>query len=44
MAPEIYSKKENLDVFKTDVWALGICLYCLIHGVRPFQGKTKEEL
>jgi serine/threonine protein kinase len=34
MAPEIFEKKRQTK--KTDIWALGILLYELMHGYAPY--------
>lgn len=42
MAPEHCKDdkdSENLDGYKMDVWALGVTLFCLVHGRPPFQSE-----
>ena len=41
MSPEILNKKYNE---KADVWALGITMYFMLTGNRPFDAKTIKEL
>ena len=41
MSPEILSKQPY--DFKTDVWSMGISLYCLLTGKLPFIGDTVEQ-
>ncbi len=44
MAPEqILGKTHEIDA-RTDVWALGIMLYEMLVGERPFDGKTPAEV
>ena len=42
MAPEIV-KGEQYD-YKCDLWSLGVLMYYLLYGTKPFQGETNEEL
>ena len=42
MAPEILVKKGYLSTI--DWWSLGICMYELIFGRRPFRGRTNGDL
>ena len=35
MAPEMWSKKKY-DAFSTDIWAMGVILYLMLHGRYPF--------
>lgn len=42
MAPEIYHGESSSSA--SDVYSLGILMYELLHGDRPFQGNTYEEL
>ena len=42
MAPEILKKKGYFS--SVDWWSLGIMMYELLHGKRPFRGKTNEAL
>eukprot|EP00704_Kipferlia_bialata_P015432 g15432.t1 len=43
VAPEIISKKPY-DGRKADVWSLGIVLFFMLTGKRPFEGRTFESL
>ncbi|KZT09884.1 kinase-like protein [Laetiporus sulphureus 93-53] len=42
MAPEILAKRGY--TYTIDWWSLGICVYELIFGRRPFRGKTNGDL
>ena len=42
MAPEIFAKKGYS--YTIDWWSLGICVYELIFGRRPFRGRTNADL
>jgi calcium-dependent protein kinase len=41
MAPEVFSGKYNN---KCDIWALGILLYHMISGQKPFDGDNLEQV
>lgn len=43
MAPELVQKRQY-DGFKTDIWALGILLYRIIHRDLPFKAHDCNEL
>jgi len=47
MAPELMSKKAKdqtfIDLFKSDMWALGIVLYQCVHFKFPFSTASKKE-
>eukprot|EP01025_Chloroclados_australasicus_P041400 TRINITY_DN4384_c0_g3_i1.p1 TRINITY_DN4384_c0_g3~~TRINITY_DN4384_c0_g3_i1.p1 ORF type:complete len:881 (+),score=81.81 TRINITY_DN4384_c0_g3_i1:160-2802(+) len=40
-APEMLTG-DNYDPFAADIWALGVCLYCMVFGVLPFRGNILE--
>ena len=42
VSPEIIKKKKYNE--KCDEWSLGVCLYKMLTGVYPFQGKTLDGL
>lgn len=42
MSPEIFKQKRYSD--KSDMWALGCCLYAMLVGHTPFHAKTPEEI
>jgi cytochrome c peroxidase len=42
MAPEQVRGMRNADT-RSDVWALGVCLFQMLTGRRPFQGKVMTE-
>ena len=41
-APELFTQREY-DPFRADIWAMGICLYCLMFGKVPFLGNSLYE-
>lgn len=43
MSPEIVSKVEYVGQ-KSDIWSLGILLYCMLCGRFPFKGYNDQEL
>ncbi|XP_005859704.2 PREDICTED: serine/threonine-protein kinase MARK2-like, partial [Myotis brandtii] len=42
-APELF-RLEPYEAPKVDVWSMGVVLYKMLTGVRPFVGKTLEQL
>ena len=43
MAPEAV-RKEKCDLFKVDMWAVGIIYYSLLKMKYPFQGRNRKEI
>ena len=43
LSPEIIEKGQY-NGYKSDVWALGICLYVMINGFYPFKGRNEQQL
>jgi serine/threonine protein kinase len=43
VAPEILSHKPAYDV-KCDVWSLGVIVYIVLGGYRPFRGKAEDVM
>jgi hypothetical protein len=44
MSPEQAAGETNRVTVRSDVWALGVMLYELVAGKRPFRGKNTEEI
>ena len=42
MAPEVI-KSNMKDLYKLDTWACGVVLYCLTHGIYPFEDSTDPK-
>ena len=42
-APEMIANSEYNPYF-TDLWALGVCLYCMTCGRLPFNGPTTADV
>jgi serine/threonine protein kinase len=42
MAPEVLSNQNYS--FSADLYAVGIILYEMIMGARPFKGKTRKQM
>ena len=43
IAPEVLGDR-GYEGFASDIWSLGVCLYAMVSGFLPFQGKTASEL
>ena len=43
VAPEIYDKKSKIRTFSMDYFSLGVIIYELIFGKKPYSGKNKIE-
>ena len=43
LAPEQVKSSHDVDA-RTDVWAIGVCLYRLLTGVLPFRGTTEPQV
>ena len=43
MAPEIVNHQQH-NYFKSDIWALGIILFCLLSGKFPFKAQNDKDL
>lgn len=43
MPPEIL-RKQGYDPRKSDVWSLGVLLYCLAYGRFPYRGKDEGKV
>ena len=41
MSPEVFTRKAGPP---SDVWAVGVCMYVLLYGRRPFPGKNRHEI
>lgn len=47
-APELFSDNPEalycVNPFATDVWALGVTIYCVLMGISPFNGRNYQEI
>jgi calcium-dependent protein kinase len=41
MSPEVFTRQAGPPA---DVWAVGVCMYVLLYGRRPFSGKDRHEI
>lgn len=44
MAPEQFHPERSFDLYKAEIWSLGVVVFVLLTGLFPFRATTNEEL